>query len=222
MNNVQPVFSDAKWTELLFVPLLDNCRHIGDFGAGPLGAPWWDKTSAHIDAFDLNFTPQNQREHVSFHQLDLTVLYTLPKFAHRYDLIVADHIFEHVASPVDLAKSVAHALKSDGLLHVGIPDATNFTDRFYRLIHPDGGGHIAQFTKESFLDLITPFGFDVLHIRTWADDWLWFEKLYSLKAYKVSHLTSEEKSWLADVFRKELTPERGYIYGWEFLLKKTR
>lgn len=116
MNSKQSVYSDARWTELLFVPMLETCQHIGDFGSGPIGAPWWDKTTAYIDAFDMYHTPEKQREHVNFHQFDLTALHSLPEFKHRYDLIVADHIFEHVASPANLAKSAAHALKPNGLL----------------------------------------------------------------------------------------------------------
>jgi SAM-dependent methyltransferase len=208
---------------LLFIERLSPNMRIADLGSGPNGAFWWDilPQGCEIEAYDLYNIPMQKPSFVTFHQVDVTRLHKSKEFRQYFDLIVADHIFEHVAQPQELARSITHIIKPGGLLHVGIPDASNFTDRFYRLIHPDGGGHIAQFTRESFLTLIGQYGFKLVEGKPWPDDWLWFERLYTLEYYKVAHLTMDEKRWLADVFRKELTPEKGYYYGWEFLLRKS-
>lgn len=220
-SNIQYTHKDnLPYTELFFFDSLNPDIIVGDFGSGPNGAIWWNMVPGmRIDAFDLLFSPTSDNEAIAIHQLDLTKMHTMVEFEARYDLIVADHIFEHVDSPRDLAKSIAHALKPDGLVHVGIPDATNFTDRFYRLIHPNGGGHIAQFTRDSMIALMEECGFSLLSVRPWYDDWLWFEKLYDLNYNNITHLTNEERVWLANVFRKELTPEKGYYYGWEYMFR---
>ncbi len=137
-----------------------------------------------------------------------------------FDLAVADHIFEHVSDTESLAESISMVLCQGGYVHIGIPDATNFTDRFYRLIHRDGGGHISQFTKDSMIRLMDKHGFDMQEVCPWPDDWRWFDSLYSLKNYQIDFVTQEEVKYIADVFRKELTPEKGYFYGWEFIFKK--
>lgn len=208
---------------LLFIERLSPNMRIADLGSGPNSAFWWDilPQGCSIEAFDLYNIPKKKLSCVTFHQADVTKLHQSKEFRQHFDLIVADHIFEHVAQPQELASSITHIIKPGGFLHVGIPDASNFTDRFYRLIHPDGGGHIAQFTRESFLTLIGQYGFELIEDKPWPDDWLWFECLYNLEYYKVAHLTLDEKRWIADVFRKELTPEKGYYYGWEFLLRKS-
>lgn len=216
--------NNASSFQLLFQNYLVSNMRIADLGSGPSGAFWWDLLPAgcQIEAFDLFNTPNKKRFFVAFHREDVTELYQNLDFYQNFDLVVADHIFEHVAKPPDLARSIAHIIKPGGLLHVGIPDASNFTDRFYRLIHPDGGGHISQFTRESFLALIKMHGFELLNDKPWPDDWRWFEFLYSLENYRVTNLTMDEKRWMADVFRRELTLEKGYFYGWEFLLHNIR
>ena len=117
---------------------------------------------------------------------------------------------------------MGYILKSKGYVHVGIPDATNFTDRFYRLIHPDGGGHISQFSKESFISLMANYGFGLEELKPWPDDWEWLDKHYNLEYYNVKYLTQEELQYIVNIFRKELTANKGYIYGWEFLFIKQR
>jgi hypothetical protein len=63
-------------------------------------------------------------------------------------------------------------------------------------------------------------GFNLIEVYPWPDDWRWFDTLYSLKNYQIEHLTQEEVKYMADVLRKELTPEKGYYYGWEYMFKK--
>jgi hypothetical protein len=195
---------------------------IADLGCGPEGSVWWSDlpTGCAVDAFDLRNVPKLSSENIHFYKKDVTKLYKIIELQGRYDLVVADHVFEHVIKPDNLAASASHILKKQGFLHVGIPDATNFTDRFYRLIHRDGGGHVSQFSKESFIELMSKFGFELIESRPWPDDWRWLEKCYSLKHYGIKHLSQKELQYIVDVFRKELTPEKGYTYGWEFLFKK--
>jgi hypothetical protein len=93
---------------------------------------------------------------------------------------------------------------------------------FYRLIHSDGGGHIVKFSKDEFIELMVAHGFELIEEGVWADDWRWLSELFSQKAtlehYGVSSIQEEDIRYIADVFRKELTPERGYWYGYEFFI----
>lgn len=210
---------------LLFQDRVQPGFRIADVGCGPNGAFWWQSLPADcvVEGFDLYHKPSEAAHDPArfrFLKLDATELYRDSSRKAIYDLVVADHVFEHVASAEKLARSVNHILKPDGLLHVGIPDATNFTDRFYRLIHPDGGGHVQQFTRDSFIDLADRYGFELIEVVPWPDDWAWLERLYSLERYGVKYLTHDELMFIADVFKRELTPEKGYLYGWEYLFRK--
>lgn len=195
---------------------------IADLGCGPHGSIWWNEieSSCSIEAFDLFNKPSKLPSNVRFHRKDVSRLHKEDRFTNYFNFVVADHIFEHVKYPVLLAKSISRILKVHGLVHVGIPDADYFTDKFYRLIHRDGGGHIAQFNKNTFIDLMSKHGFTLLDTYPWPDDWKWLEHCYDLNYWGIDHATKEDIQFIANVFRKELTIDKGYLYGWEFLFRK--
>jgi SAM-dependent methyltransferase len=206
----------------LLYEFLPAARSIVDLGCGPHGGPWWGRAGhAQILAVDLLFTPDPCPPNVEFRPGDVSDLHLDESLHGRFDLAVADHIFEHVEDVDGLARSCAALLRSGGTLHVGIPDATGFTDRFYRLIHRNGGGHIQQLTRESMLRALVDAGFALRRIAPWPDDWRWLDSLYDLDAHGVTHFTHDELVSIADTFRRELTPERGYFYGWEMVLERT-
>ncbi len=197
---------------------------VADLGCGPSGGSWWSllPPGSSISAFDLYYDLKVKREGLHFYRKDATTLYRDEAHRAAFDLVAAEHVFEHVPKPDDLAASASFILKPGGFLHVGIPDATNFTDRFYHLIHRDSGGHVSQFSKDSFTALMERHGLSLVDVQPWPDDWLWLEKLFDIKYYNVQYFTQEDLVYISNVFRKELTPEKGYIYGWEYLFEKKR
>ena len=205
----------------LVFSLIDSAKNIADLGSGLQGSHWWPRVreESWIDAFDMLFDTKLTRNNVAFYKLDASQLHTRPEFEGKYDLIVADHIFEHVQDPEGLARSIRYAVRSGGYVHVGIPDATNFTDIFYRLVHVRSGGHLQKFSKQSMIDLMTSFGFTLESCEPWADDWKWLEHCFDLKYNQVENVSAEEITYLCDTFRKELTPAKGYVYGYEYVFK---
>lgn len=208
---------------LMLENYLQDVQYIADLGSGRMGSYWWQLMPSHVclDAFDLYHKTTKNQKNIKFFKKDATKLANKKAFAHKYDLIVADHIFEHVVDPKALAISINYICKPNGIVHIGIPDATNFTDMFYRLIHPDSGGHIQQFDKQSMIELMENNGFKLLDAKIWPDDWRWLDVSYNRKKYKVKYLEQHELEYMANVFRKELTPDRGYYYGWEYIFQKT-
>lgn len=208
--------------ELFFEEIVQEGWHIADLGCGAKGSEWYHKLPENcvIDGYDLFFPPNHQLNNFNFFQEDVTKLYNISELKNKYDLVVADNIFEHVKEPEELAYSINHILKMGGLTHIGIPDSTNITDKLYRLIHPDGGGHIQQFTRGSFISLMNRNGFDLVNMREWPDDWTWLSDNFSLDDYNVSHLTNSELQFIAKVLKKEFTLQKGYFYGWELMFVK--
>ena len=200
------------------VEYITEGNFIADLGCGK-GAPWWEiaPASCTIDAYD--FVPVVTRQpNIHFHRADVQFLYLRKDIFEKYDFAACDHVFEHVEKPEMLAASLSHMIKLGGIVHVGIPDASFFTDRFYRMLLR-GGGHVYKHTKDSFIKLAEQFGFLVLDVWEWLNDWKW---LKFMSPDLVGMNDPEEIQFVADVFTKELTPERGYYYGWGFILKKDK
>lgn len=225
-------------------PHLKGKKHIFDVGSGPNGSVWWSEIdrNAHIVGIDAMFFPENVPKYVSIYKLDAGALKKIEKpfwakrlwmfgkflpervdWRGKFDLVVANHVLEHVADFPGTVKGIARLLKKGGMVYAGFPDHRNFTDIFYHLIHPNNGGHIQLLTDDSVEKEFAKHGVKLVSKRVWPDDWLWFEKLYNWKTYmwpENKFLSQEKIGYLANVFRKELTPKKGYIYGWEMVFEK--
>lgn len=73
----------------------------------------------------------------------------LPLASGSMDLVVANHVFEHVEDPQHVAYEVSRVLKPTGLLFASVPDGFSFSDGLYRWC-TRGGGHIQRYTFREF------------------------------------------------------------------------
>lgn len=208
---------------MLIFDLLKENQCIGDLGSGAAPGHWWQhkKSGSTIDTFDLyNEVTQNDPT-ISYYKKDVTKLAEDRQFKSKYNLIVADHILEHVADPKGFATSLRWIAQPGAFVHLGLPAGDNFTDIFYRLIHRvPYGGHIQQFTYDQVVTLMHSAGFTLLKSEIWEDDWLWLEKCFSLEVNNVVGVSQTELEYLARALRKELTSEKGYLYGHEFVFQQ--
>lgn len=226
--------------ELLY-KFIGNARKILDVGTGPVGSSWYDKIDedAEVVGIDLYFFPKNKTKNYTLLKLDALDLIKFNssqevevvdsrggskiiniELKERFDFIVADHVFEHVDKPEVLAQGISVVSAPGAFVHIGIPHADNFTDKFYHLIHPGGGGHISSLTKDVMIHVMEKNGFKLVEYVDWPDDWGWLEHLYDWKNRKLILFSQEDIKFIANVFRKELTPEKGYFYGGEYIFQK--
>lgn len=205
----------------LIFDLVRQSNTILDVGCGQRGGHWWSTLSGqHLVAVDLMEKPDHLPPNARFYMMDIVSFCQNVEFQGYFDLAVADHVFEHVPDPMAMADGLHQVLKPGGLVHVGIPDSTFFTDRFYHLIYPDGGGHISKLTLESMCEIMKSAGFTKVKHETWADDWRWFREFFDWQGRRIQYISNEDIDYIADTFVKELTPERGYYYGWEIIFVK--
>jgi len=202
--------------------LVPEARFILDAGCGSKGGWWWrfKRPDARLVAVDLCSQPPSLLPGALFFQMDIVGFCRKDEFRGFFDLIVADHILEHVPDVGAVCEGFHRVLKEGGRIHVGIPDAMMFSERFYHLIHPEGGGHISKLTLQSLSDLMADRGLRRVDYRPWPEDWLWLKHLYDWKGRGIKYFSQEDLNYIADVFIKELTPEKGYYYGWEILFEK--
>lgn len=218
-------------------------KRIFDIGSGPIGSPWWAQIDrgARITGIDTQFFPKKVPQFVSLYKLDATKIKDTingnileqykPGIFHEFqktpvfwqgsfDMVVANHVLEHVKDPLAVISGMAHLLAKGGIVYTGFPDGQNFTDTFYHLIHAEGGGHIQRLVKKQVLGCFLQHGFQLVSWAVWPDDWIWFEKLYDYQSRGLRYITKRDIRYLAQVFRKELTVKKGYYYGWEMVFQK--
>lgn len=223
---------------------LKGKKEIFDVGTGQFGSGWWKSidSDAKITGIEMYFFPKKVSKNVQIYKLDAGELahirpsYEVPRlwilgrfipekvdWLKKFDMVIANHVLEHVPNFPATVKGISKLLKKDGIVYAGFPDSRNFTDTFYHLIHPNGGGHIQLLTDSIVEKEFAKNGMKLISKRVWPDDWLWFEKLYNWKTYmwpENKYLSSGKISNLANIFRKELTAKKGYFYGWEMVFRK--
>ncbi len=86
----------------------------------------------------------------------------------QYDVVVFNHVVEHLLDPVGDLRYGAERLRPGGLLVVGVPNFGSWMARLRRehwvSLHPHE--HYWQFTRESFLHAIEPLGLELLDFET--------------------------------------------------------
>lgn len=224
---------------------LKGKKDIFDVGTGPVGSDWWSQvdTDAQITGVDLYFFPKKVPSNVNIYKFDASNLGQIEqiqaleqvhpksfifkkkkvKWTDRFDMIVANHILEHVSSPKKVIEGMSKLIKKGGIVYAGFPDSNNFTDIFYHLVHPNGGGHIQLLSREEVIELFKANGFRLVSTRMWPDSWEWLRKQYNWKSYMWpdnQYLTQKKIDYLCNTFIKELTLEKGYFYGWELVFEK--
>jgi hypothetical protein len=204
---------------------LKGKKNIFDIGVGPKGSSWWKKIDkgSSITGIDWYFFPEKLPKNVSvskFNASNLDIIDTKHTWYKKHDLIVARHILEHVDNPETTVEGIANLCKKGAIVYTGFPDYRNFTDIFYHLIHPEGGGHIQLLTDKSVKKMFMNNGFKLIDFNIWPEDWLWLQQQFDYRNRGLSYTTQKEIDYICNVFRKELTLEKGYFYGYEMVFEK--
>lgn len=81
----------------------------------------------------------------------------LPLRNESIDLVVCNHTLEHFPELPECIGEIARVLKRNGYLWAAVPDGWSLDDRLYRFLFK-GGGHLNQFSFDSFLEAIQGSG----------------------------------------------------------------
>jgi len=84
-----------------------------------------------------------------------------------FDVVVMNHVLEHIPEPLEVIVEIRRILKDDGLLVIGVPNfgshmAQLMKGKWFSLM-PDQ--HIWQFTRESLVKLLRMAGFNEVYFE---------------------------------------------------------
>jgi SAM-dependent methyltransferase len=115
-------------------------------------------------AADLFLSGEIQ-EGIRFVQADAS---SLPFAARTFDAIILNHTLEHFERLKSALQEIGRVIRADGAIYVAVPDATTFSDRLYRKLFRNRGGHVNLFGNEAELTktLAWYFGLPPIGLRT--------------------------------------------------------
>ena len=93
---------------------------------------------------------------------------SLPFRSRTFDAIILNHSLEHFEILKPALQEIGRVVKTDGAIYVAVPDATAFSDRLYRQVFWNRGGHVNLFGNKAELSktLSWYFGLPLAGSRT--------------------------------------------------------
>lgn len=130
-----------------------------DIGSGPGSFPA-TATRARTIRVDLNPGPS----HIpNFAIADARALPFPPE---SFDAVILNHSLEHFHDYKRSLQEIGRVLKKSGAAFVAVPDATTFSDRLYRKVLINSGGHINLFDSPGRLSDTISWYFGLPHTAT--------------------------------------------------------
>ena len=118
-------------------------------------AAGWDVVGTDVSAWAIEYTRSR-----GFHTY-CGVLEAIPLPPHSFDVVVLNHVIEHVPDPVRVLQVCRHVLKPDGVLFLGLPNFGSVMARIeqehWPALQPDE--HIWQFSRRTLTRLLQSNGF---------------------------------------------------------------
>jgi SAM-dependent methyltransferase len=90
----------------------------------------------------------------------------LPFRSRTFDAIVLNHCLEHFDALQPSLQEIGRVVKPDGGIFVSVPDAGTFTDRLYRKVFRNSGGHVNLFRSCAELERSLASYFGLPHVAT--------------------------------------------------------
>jgi 2-polyprenyl-3-methyl-5-hydroxy-6-metoxy-1,4-benzoquinol methylase len=146
--------------------LLSKGDRVLDVGSY-VGSYWYSK-DYHITAVDIDPSLRDKvPEYVDFQCVNAEAL----NLDGEFDVVVANHILEHVEKPNLLIKNSVKLLKMGGSMYIGYPEGTGWPNRLYQTLYP--GSHVTNVSLDDVVDWLQDNGMRVDYVFEWPDDFKW-------------------------------------------------
>lgn len=113
-----------------------------DLGSGPGSFRHGDYSfsTVHVDAKMENL--------LSSHSAVQALGEKLPFRTSAFDAVILSHVLEHCEHPKAVLQEAGRVLKKTGSAYIAVPDGRTFSDRLYRKLFRNRGGHVSLFDSE--------------------------------------------------------------------------
>lgn len=90
-----------------------------------------------------------------------------------FDLIILNHMLEHVFDIKESIKNIKNLLNKQGYLYIEVPDSERYKDVYNSPLFHLQYEHISHFSKQSIINLANIYGFDIVSIEEciWNNIW---------------------------------------------------
>jgi SAM-dependent methyltransferase len=79
----------------------------------------------------------------------------------RFDVIVYNHVFEHILDLADELKAISNRLSPDGILYIEVPGIKNLSPYHYDFLRYLHNAHTFHFSLKSLTQICTKHGFEL-------------------------------------------------------------
>jgi len=138
---------------------LDENAVVLDMGSGPGSFPD-SATRAKVFRVDL-FQPGKPPQR--FTLADATAL---PYKSATFDAVILNHSLEHFPEWKRSVQEIGRVVKKGGAAYIAVPDASTLTDRVYRKVFRDRGGHVNLFANAAELAQSLSWYLGLPHVAT--------------------------------------------------------
>lgn len=125
----------------------------------------------------------------------------------KYDIVVMNHVLEHVNNPIDFLQGVQYRMSDNGLLHLIVPNVACWEAALRGWVSYEPY-HLIYFTESTIRKVVTKAGFKVIKVTTSESFSGWF--LSILRTLLKTNATSPEQRQFKRYLRMSSWIEHAY------------
>ncbi|MCA9353479.1 class I SAM-dependent methyltransferase [Candidatus Nomurabacteria bacterium] len=123
------------------------------------------KECPHINFYAVDFENHNLPKDIVFKEGDVKDIPNI-FLEEKFDVIISQHVLEHILYPVDIVRGFKTVLKKEGRIFIESPNWTRLFVPFHNVFFWNDPSHIRPFTKSSYKNLCSESGLEAIKIFT--------------------------------------------------------
>jgi SAM-dependent methyltransferase len=144
-----------------------------------------------------------------------------PPATPTFDIVIVNHVIEHMRNPLAILRQLRACTKADGLLVFGVPALDDLSRHRKHRYCVNASHHITAYTKRSISALLAEAGFEVSSIRATTKGFRMRGYARPAAAPKKPNMPLWDAYWEFRRYRRALLQEQG-APGWRALIEPVR
>ena len=147
--------------------LTDKNTQILEFGcgAGELLKLFYNNNYKNLFGIDQSNAFNNIKNTYNINFKKGNILSPVEEIGENYDLIILNHMFEHVYDLKKPLENIKSLLKENGYLYIEVPDVERYKDFYNAPLYHIHYEHIIHFSKESIIKMADIYNFSIVSME---------------------------------------------------------